>query len=104
MKTLSIIYWSRVGLGVIAALMNVLYDFSIGLETSSFLRGLSLAMLLYTLTYYVFKRLFMAKVEKSSKVFTTGIGAYFIVWVVAWALFYTLTLSLRGLCPLVKEV
>ncbi len=97
MKTLSVIYWSRVGLGIIAALMNVLYDLFIGLEASSFLGGLSLAMLLYTLTYYVFKRLFVAKVEKPSKVFTTGIGAYFIVWVVAWALFYTLTLSLRGL-------
>lgn len=99
MKTLSIIYWSRAGLGVIAALMNVLYDLFIGPEASSFLRGLSLAMLLYILTYYVFKRLFMAKVEKSSKVFTAGIGAYFIVWVVAWTLFYTLTLSLLGLSP-----
>lgn len=99
MKTLSIIYWSRAGLGVVAALMNVLYDLSIGPETSSFLRGLSFAMLLYILTYYVFKRLFMAKVEKPSKVFTTGIGAYFILWVVAWVLFYTLTLSLLRLLP-----
>ncbi|MFQ6081653.1 MAG: hypothetical protein ACE5OW_08305 [Candidatus Bathyarchaeia archaeon] len=102
MKTLSIIYWSRVGLGIIAALINVLYDFftvSIGLETSSFSRGLSFAMLLYILTHYVFKRLFMAKVEKPSKVFTTGIGAYFIVWIAAWTLFYTLTLSLLGLLP-----
>ena len=99
MKTLSIIYWSRVGLGVVAALMSVLYDFSIGLETSSFLGGLSLAMLLYILTHFVFKRLFIAKVEEASKVFTTGIGAYFIVWVTAWALFYTLTLSLLGLLP-----
>jgi hypothetical protein len=97
MKTLSIIYWSRVGLGVIAALMNILYDFAIGLETSSFLRGLSFAMLIYILTYYVFKRLFIAKVENPSKLFTTGIGAYFIIWVVTWALFYTLTLSLLGL-------
>ena len=97
MKTLSIIYWSRVCLGVIAALLNVLYDFFLGLTTSSFLRGLSFAMLIYVLTYYVYKRLFMANVEKPSKVFSTGVGAYFIVWVVAWALFYTLTLSLLGL-------
>lgn len=97
MKTLSIIYWSRAGLGVVAALINVLFDLSMGVETSSFLRGLSSAMLLYILTYYVFKRLFMARVRKPSKVFTTGIGAYFVIWVAAWVLFYTLTLSLGPL-------
>jgi PKD repeat protein len=31
----------------------------------------------------------MAKVEKPSKVFTTGIGAYFLVWIVCWVLFIT---------------
>jgi len=97
MKTLSIIYWSRVCLGVIAALLNVLFDFFIGLTTSSLLRGLSFSMLIYVVTYYVYKRLFIAKIEKPSKVFSTGIGAYFIVWVVAWVLFYTLALSLLGL-------
>jgi len=99
METLSIIYWSRVGLGVVAALMSVLYNLFLGLENGSLLAGVSVAMALYLLTYYVFKQRFVAKVENPSKVFTTGIGAYFIVWVVAWTLFYTVTLSLFGLLP-----
>ncbi len=98
MKILTIIYWSRAGLGVVAALLNVLYDLSTRLlESGSLLRGLSFAMLIYILTYYVFKRLFISKVETPSKIFTTGIGVYFIVMIVSWTLFYTLTLSLLGL-------
>jgi len=48
-------------------------------------------MLFYVITNYFLKQLFIAKVEKSSKVFTTGIGAYFLTWIVAWIVFYSLT-------------
>jgi len=98
METLSIVYWSRVGLGVVAALISVLYNFFLE-RNGSLLTGLSIALALYLLTYYVFKRRFVANVENPSKVFTTGIGAYFIVWVVAWTLFYTIMLLLLGLLP-----
>jgi hypothetical protein len=33
---------------------------------------------------------FFTKVKKTSKIFTTGIGTYFLTWIVAWALFFTL--------------
>lgn len=95
METLSIIYWSRVGLGVVAALMSLF----LGVEDSILLAGLSIAMAIYILTYYVFKRWFIDKVETQSKLFTTGIGAYFIIWIVAWTLFYTLTLLFLGRLP-----
>lgn len=85
MKTLSIIYWSRVCLGIFAALLCVV------LNIQSLLSGVSLGMLVYLFTNYVFKWLFTAKLEKPSKLITTGIGAYFFTWLVTWILFYTLS-------------
>jgi len=87
MKPLTIIYWSRVLLGVVAALISVapsLFSVDLGFFTS-----LAIAMLFYILTYYVYKPYFIAKVEKPTKIFTTGIGAYFFTWIVTWILFYT---------------
>jgi len=88
MNPLATIYWTRVLLGTIAALISaflkgLLPDFNI-------LNGISIALLVYIVSYYVYKPLFLAKVEKPSKIFTTGVGAYFLSWIVMWALFYTL--------------
>jgi hypothetical protein len=84
LKPLSIIYWSRVCFGVVAALFCAL------LGIKNLLNGMSVGILVYLSTYYVLKGLFITKVEKPSKIFTMGIGAYFITWIVAWVLFYTL--------------
>ena len=87
MKPISIIYWSRAGLGVVAALLSTLIS---SLDTLSFFNGISVALLIYIITYYVFKSVFITQVEKPTKIFTTGIGAYFLTWIVAWVVFYTL--------------
>ena len=84
MKPLNIVYWSRVGFGVVAALVCVL------LGIDNLLNGMSVGILVYLISYYILKWLFMTTVEKPSKVFTMGIGAYFLTWIVAWGLFYTL--------------
>lgn len=86
MEPLKILYWSRVGLGILAALICAL------LMLDNFISGLSFGILFYILTYYILKRRFVTGTEKQSKVFTTGIGAYFMSWIVSWGLFYTLTL------------
>ena len=88
MKPLKIVYWSRVGFGFFAALLCVLLKFS--QSENPFLTGISLALIIYIVTYYVFKSLFATKVEKKSKLVTMGIGAYILTWIVAWALFSTL--------------
>ena len=88
MKPLAVIYWTRVLLGVAAALISTfLNTFT---RDINFLNGLSVALLLYIVTYYVYKALFITKTEKTSKIFTTGVFAYFITWIVAWTLFYTI--------------
>jgi len=97
MKPLTIIYWSRVILAIVAALICV--SLNILLQEMGFFTGLSVTMLFYILTYYIYKPRFIAKVEKPTKIFTTGIGAYFITWLVTWILFYTVGSSL-GWFPL----
>jgi hypothetical protein len=49
-----------------------------------------MAIIVYIITHYVLKWQFIAKVEKPSKVLWTGIGAYFLTWIVTWTLFFTL--------------
>jgi uncharacterized membrane-anchored protein len=88
MNPLTIIYWTRLLLGVAAAVLSALLtnfapDFNL-------LNGISIALLVYIVSYYVYKAAFVAKVEKQSKIFTTGVGAYFLSWLVMWVLFYTL--------------
>jgi len=93
METLNVIYWCRVGLGIIAALICVAgWTLTTTLFTSV-LQGISLAIIFYIITYYILKMKFIAKVEKTSKLFKQGIGAYFLTWVVSWTLILTLVLS-----------
>jgi hypothetical protein len=87
-EPLKILYWSRVGLGISAAVICTL------LRLDNFVSGLSFGILFYILTYYIFRRRFTTETEKPSKIFTMGIGVYFMSWIVAWGLFYTLALTL----------
>jgi len=89
LKPLNIIYWSRVGFGVLAALVCALL-INVEEVANPLISGMSVGILVYLVTYYLIKWQFMAKVEKQSKIFTMGIGAYFLTWIVAWVLFYTL--------------
>jgi len=87
MQPTTIIYWTRVCLGIVAALISTLLS---ALPDVSFFNGITIALLVYIVTYYVYKPLFLTKVEKTSKIFSTGVGAYFLTWIVAWVIFYTL--------------
>jgi len=89
LKPLNIIYWSRVGFGVLAALVCALL-IDVEKVANPLISGMSVGILVYLITYYILKWQFMAKVEKPSKMFTMGIGAYFLTWIVVWVLFYTL--------------
>jgi hypothetical protein len=62
-------------------------------QTESFtklMNGISLSIITYLVSYYVIKLGFTHKVEKPRKLFTTGIGIYFLTWIVFWILLYTL--------------
>jgi len=97
MTPLQKIYLLRVALGIVAAIICVGYGLATGtISTSDFptttlLNGISLALITYIISYYfVIKRKFMLTVDKPQKLFTMGIGIYFISWLVFWILLYTI--------------
>jgi len=95
MKPLETVYWLRLGLGIVAALICVGYGLAANVITKTdpqitvFMNSMSLAILTYLGSYFVIKRRFLTRVEKTTKLFTTGIGIYFISWIVFWVLIYT---------------
>jgi hypothetical protein len=100
-KPLETVYWLRFGLGLVSALVCVGYMFAAyGLPFPSglpedpapfniFLNSMSLTIVVYLVSYYIIKAKFKFRVEKTQKLFTTGIGVYFLTWLVFFALFYT---------------
>ena len=97
MKTLELVYWIRLVTGIIAALVCIGYvSLTANSAAPESLRStdvvfysMSLAMVVYVLSYYILKARFKDKVAKTQKLFTTGIGVYFLAWIVCFALFYT---------------
>jgi PKD repeat protein len=87
LKTLNIIYCSRIGFGILAALLAaVVVDLKVG---TPLINGISVALAVYLVTYYVIKWRFMNKVDKPTKLFTMGIGVYFLTFILCWVLFIT---------------
>jgi hypothetical protein len=96
MKTLEIIYWVRLALGITAALICTGYGLAtntIAKENPTYttlLNGISIALVIYLISYYIIKSKFSLEVEKSQKLVTMGIGIYFISWITFWTLLYTI--------------
>ena len=87
MKTLNVIYIIRIGLGVLAALLATLVvDLKVG---DPLINGITVALAVYILTYYLLKMQFSSKVEKESKILSMGIGIYFFIFIFCWVLFTT---------------
>jgi ABC-type uncharacterized transport system permease subunit len=78
-------------LGIVAAVLSALLAMVRDeLSFTTLINGLTIALIVYLVSYYVFKPMFKAKVEKQSKIMTTGIGIYFFTWIVFMILFYTI--------------
>ncbi|MEM2081001.1 MAG: hypothetical protein QW744_01865 [Candidatus Bathyarchaeia archaeon] len=91
MKPLAIIYWSRLVLGVIAAVISAFVaTMQDAASLSAFMNGVTIALLVYLISYYVFKAKFYSKVEKQTKIMSMGIGIYFISWLVFFILTYSI--------------
>jgi len=87
MKPKTIIYWTRVLMGVVVALLCAFLN---AVGNISLLNAITIALLFYIITHYIYRARFLTKVEKASKILTTGIGAYFLTWIVIFVLFSTL--------------
>lgn len=101
MKPIVQLYWLRTSMGVVAAGLSA--GLSYFLETSTaiesisvLLYSISLALLIYLLSFRIFKAIYQSKVDKPSKIATTGIGMYFFSWLAFLVLFYTIITVATG--------
>jgi hypothetical protein len=94
-RPLKTIYLTRIGLAVVAAALSTAITIAFGERgINTFLNGITIALLIYLITYYVFKAKYRTQVEKQSKIMSMGIGVYFFTWLVVWVLMYTIAISL----------
>lgn len=97
MKTLEILYWVRLALGITAALLCTVYGLATNtvsitnITINTFINGLSIALIIYIISYFIIKRItFTSEMDSPRKLVTTGIGIYIISWIVFWTLLYTI--------------
>ena len=90
MKPLVLLYWIRFALGVVAGLVSaIVATMADPAMFTTFMNGITIALLVYLMSYYILKAKFAATIEKQSKIMTMGIFMYFL----AWAVFFVLTYS-----------
>jgi hypothetical protein len=97
-EVLAKIYWIRVALGAIAGLLCtgaiVLFQtldtattfLSLIGSLNTLLNGITIALLIYLISYYILKAKFTTQIEKQSKIMTMGIFIYFFTWLIVWVI------------------
>ncbi len=91
MKPLVVIYWIRLVLGIVAAgISTAVTMLNDELSYTVFMNGITIALVIYLVSYYVIKAKFGMQLEKKSKIMTQGIGIYFFTWLVFWVLIYSI--------------
>jgi hypothetical protein len=103
-NVLTRIYWLRVALGAVAGLVSTSVSF-IGQsvsgtpilkqvsDTGTLFNGITIALLIYLISFYFLKARYSAQVEKKSKIMSMGIFIYFFTWLVAWVLTLSITIG-----------
>jgi len=102
MTPLQKIYLLRIALGIVAAFVCAGYGIvtqqiphnppqdAFPVDYLFLMNSLTIALAVYLVSFYVIKNKFIFQVEKTSKLVTTGIGIYFISWIVFWIFLYTI--------------
>jgi hypothetical protein len=107
LKPLEKVYWLRLALGFLAAVLCIGYALAAGRipyniaikedntlafpqDVSLVFNSMTIAIIIYILSYYGIKYKFVRLVQKPQKLFTMGIGIYFLGWLVFWAMLYTI--------------
>ena len=85
------LYIIRIVLGIIAAALSAVVAFMLGNAAgiSTFVNSLTVALVVYLLTYYILKAAYKNKIEKQSKILSTAVGMYFFTWITFFILFCT---------------
>jgi zinc transporter ZupT len=86
------LYWLRSALGVTAGAITAVlakYVFSMATDFTPLINSITVALIIYFISYYILKAVYKNKIEKQSKILSTGIGMYFFIWIAAFVLIYT---------------
>ncbi len=84
------LYWLRVALGISAgAITAVIATFGSMNEINTLINSITVALLIYFVTYYILRGFYKNKIEKQSKILSTAIGMYFFTWLTFFVLIYT---------------
>jgi len=84
------LYWLRVALGIVAgAITAVLAALFGSMDITTLVNSITVALLIYFVTYYIIRGFYKSKIEKQSKILSTAIGMYFFSWIAFFVLFYT---------------
>jgi uncharacterized membrane protein YidH (DUF202 family) len=91
MTPITQLYWIRTALGIISGALSAVVAFLIGNMTdiTTLVNSFTIALLVYLASYYVLKAVYKTKIEKQSKILSTGVAMYFFAWLPFFVLFYT---------------
>jgi purine-cytosine permease-like protein len=88
------LYWTRVILGIIAAALSAAAAYLIGGSITNnldlLLNCITIALIIYLVSYYPLKAMYKNKIEKQSKILSTGVMMYFFAWLPFFILFFTI--------------
>ena len=91
MTPITQLYWIRTALGIVSGLLSAVVAFYIGnaADITTLVNSFTIALIVYLASYYVLKAMFKDKIEKQSKILSTGVAMYFFAWIPFFVLFYT---------------
>ncbi len=86
------LYWARLVLGIIAGAFSGFIALYLGSMTdiTTLVNGITIALIVYLASYYPLRAIYKNKVEKQSKILSTGVFMYFFSWLPFFILFFTL--------------
>jgi len=85
------LYWIRVVMGVVAAAISAELALYMTLtDLSTLVDSFTIALLVYLVSYYPLRAVYRNKIDKQSKILSTGIIMYFLAWLPFFILFFTL--------------
>ena len=92
------LYWLRVALGIVAGAITAVLAALFGSmsDITTLVNGITVALLIYFVTYYIIRGFYKNKIEKQSKILSTAIGMYFFTWIAFFVLFYTVIHAITG--------
>lgn len=85
------LYWTRVMLGIVAGALSGFLALYMSLTNlTTLIDSFTVALIIYLISYYPLRAIYQKKIEKQSKILSTGIIMYFFAWLPFYILFFTI--------------